>query len=125
VTAWAQQAGLQLIWEAAGTVTTRVSPRVSGLYGKEQALKLLLEGTGLTYSFPRPDTVVIRSGMKQSSKQAAARSLASTADPYPQPSAPAERACRRQRRQSRRRGEGDDRAGGDRGDGHAYPRSTQ
>lgn len=68
--AWAEQAGLQLIWPTGAPATTRmVAPRISGRLAPEDALRLLLQGSGLAYKFLGNQTVVIR----ESSTPSAAR----------------------------------------------------
>jgi outer membrane receptor protein involved in Fe transport len=58
--AWAQQAGLQLIWPAGDPAGQLMSPRVVGEFEPQQALRMLLQGSGLTYSFVDGRTVAIR-----------------------------------------------------------------
>src|SRR5687767_14688380 len=57
--AWAQQAKLQLIWPSGMREAKQISARVVGSFTPQQALQMLLEGTGLTYSFIDRQTVAI------------------------------------------------------------------
>lgn len=60
--AWAAQAGLQVIWRPDENARQFRAAKVVGVFPPESALKLLLEGSGLTYSFVDPQTVAIRHG---------------------------------------------------------------
>lgn len=59
--AWAQQAGLQIIWPEDSKAATLMAPRLSGSFTAESALQQLLMGSGLTYSFVDSRTVAISS----------------------------------------------------------------
>lgn len=58
--AWAAQAGMQVIWRPDENARRFRAAKVVGMLPPESALKLLLEGSGLTYSFVDPQTVAIR-----------------------------------------------------------------
>jgi iron complex outermembrane receptor protein len=58
--AWAQQAGLQIIWPADSEAGQLRAPRLSGTFTAEAALQQLLSGSGLTYVFVDATTVAIR-----------------------------------------------------------------
>jgi len=61
VRSWAKQSGLQLIWPMGSlAVASQLAPRVSGFFSPDEALSLLLAGTGLTYSFVDTQTVGIK-----------------------------------------------------------------
>jgi len=57
--AWAKQARLQVIWPSRTPIVDRISPRVVGEYTPQEALKILLEGTGLGWDFVDAQTVAI------------------------------------------------------------------
>ncbi len=57
---WAEQAGLQLIWPVETAAGTLRSPELSGRFSPEEALRRLLKGSGLTFSFVDKQTVSIR-----------------------------------------------------------------
>ncbi len=57
---WAQQAGLQVVWQPDDSARQMVAPRVAGTLDAEAALKLLLQGSGFTYTFVDAQTVAIR-----------------------------------------------------------------
>lgn len=61
VNAWAEQADLQVVWPGRQSAAERVSPRVEGDLPPEKALHLLLQGSGLTYTFVDDQTVALRS----------------------------------------------------------------
>jgi iron complex outermembrane recepter protein len=56
---WARQAGLQLIWPAEDGVGQKISPRLVGEFTPEEALRILLAGTGLEYNLIDSRTVTI------------------------------------------------------------------
>jgi hypothetical protein len=56
---WAEQADLQVVWSGGEAGPKLVSPRVQGELAPENALRLLLEGSGLTYAFVDERTVAI------------------------------------------------------------------
>ena len=58
--AWAQQAGVQLVWRASATGTQQMAPRVFGHFTPRNALQSLLRGSGFTYSLVDGNTVAIR-----------------------------------------------------------------
>lgn len=58
--AWAQQAGLQIIWPSNSEAGQFMAPRLSGAFTAEAALQQLLSGSGLTYVFVDSTTVSIR-----------------------------------------------------------------
>jgi iron complex outermembrane receptor protein len=58
--AWAQQAGLQIIWPADSEAAQLRAARLSGTFTAEAALQQLLSGSGLTYAFVDSTTVAIR-----------------------------------------------------------------
>lgn len=68
LTAFGQQARLQITSEA--SIVSGLSTRgVSGLYEPEAALRILLDGTGLTYRFTDPHTVMLERRLSQSDEQ--------------------------------------------------------
>lgn len=58
--AWAQQAGVQLVWRANATGSHQMAPRVVGAFTPQVALQSLLQASGFTYSFVDEETVAIR-----------------------------------------------------------------
>lgn len=60
VASWSKQSGLQLIWQTRSPeMATRLAPSVTGSYSADEALALLLAGSGLTYTFVDSRTVAI------------------------------------------------------------------
>jgi iron complex outermembrane receptor protein len=57
---WAEQAGLSVVLPAGQAEAMGTTPRVAGTLRAEQALRMLLAGSGLTYSFVDARTVAIR-----------------------------------------------------------------
>lgn len=58
--AWAEQSGLQVIWQPDSHARQLVSTSVTGTLDPESALRELLKGSGLTYAFVDARTVAIR-----------------------------------------------------------------
>ena len=75
--AWAQQAGLQLIWPADERAAQFKTQRVAGSLSPESALQQLLLGTGLTYSFVDDRTVAIRRDATAAARNESAKSATS------------------------------------------------
>ena len=60
VNVWADQAGMQVLWSSDAADTARIAPKVQGRYTPQIALRLLLQGSGLTYILLDGETVSIR-----------------------------------------------------------------
>lgn len=70
--AWAQQAGVQLVWEVSSTASKQMAPRVVGSYTPQQALQLLLQGSGFEYFLVDQRTVAIMPSKQPQAATAAA-----------------------------------------------------
>jgi hypothetical protein len=60
VNVWADQAGMQVLWSSDAADTAKIAPKVQGRYTPQIALRLLLQGSGLTYILLDGETVSIR-----------------------------------------------------------------
>jgi hypothetical protein len=64
LSAWSVQAGLQIVWPAGSNTRNSNSTQLYGKFDPMQALQLLLQGSGLTYSLINERTVVIQERVK-------------------------------------------------------------
>jgi iron complex outermembrane recepter protein len=85
---WADQAGLQIIWPAGDPRADSISPAVKGNFEPMEALKSLLQGTGLTYSVIGGGRTIAIQQVKQGLRTAALE--AESAQRTAQATAPAE-----------------------------------
>lgn len=75
---WASQTGYMVLIDVGGRGQQLKSPRVSGDFTPEAALKMILDSSGLQYEFVTPRTVAIRS--KSSAEPAARTGAANSAE---------------------------------------------